>query len=505
MLAGDFLTEAAARFPQKPALISQDRRLTYAEIAEQAAALAHFMLEAGLRPGDRVVIRLGNSPEAVVAIFATLWAGGVFVPVHPQVRPQKLAYILDDCQAAGFVSTHCLSTTFSIKERRSLRWCIGLGLPSPFVPWERALALSAKIGPADRKPEDLACLIYTSGSTGAPKGVMSEHRNVVFAADSIIQYLGNQPSDVVINVMPLSFDYGLYQLLMTTRFGGTLVLEESFAFPPRVLALMARERVTGFPGVPTVFAEMLDLNMSAYDLSALRYMTNTAAALPVEHLRRLRALFPRVQFFSMYGLTETKRTLYLPPEQLSQRPGSVGIAIPGTRVWLEDAAGRVIEGAGTGQLVVEGGHVMRGYWGDPELTSRKFKTTPDGRRIFYSGDLFRRDAEGYLYFVARQDDVIKCGGQKVAPKEVEEVLYSLPGVREAAAVGMAHPLLGQVIKVFIAPPAPLTPREVIHHCRARLEPHMVPFQVEFRSQLPKNASGKIDRRLLREAEPPPAS
>ena len=346
---------------------------------------------------------------------------------------------------------------------------------------------------------DLACLIYTSGSTGDPKGVMSTHANVAFAASSIIQYLENVPDDIVINVLPLSFDYGLYQLLMTFKFGGTLVLERSFAYPAAALKRIEEERVTGLPGVPTLFALLLQMDLSRFDLSSLRYLTNTAAALPVEHIQRLRDAFPWARLYSMYGLTECKRTLYLPPEELNRRPGSVGIAIPGTEVWVEDEDGRRLGPGEVGELVVRGSHVMQGYWQDPTATAEHYRPGRyPAERLLYTGDLFKMDEDGFLYFVARKDDIIKSRGEKVAPKEVESVLYRLPGVVEAAVIGVPDPLLGQAVKAFVvcAPDADLTERDVLRHCTQHLEDFAVPKQVEFRSELPKTESGKIQKRGL---------
>jgi acyl-CoA synthetase (AMP-forming)/AMP-acid ligase II len=347
---------------------------------------------------------------------------------------------------------------------------------------------------------DLACLIYTSGSTGEPKGVMSTHANMVFAAASIIQYLENTPDDIVINVLPLSFDYGLYQLLMVFKFGGTLVLERTFTYPAATLRRIEEERVTGLPGVPTVFAMLLRMDLSRFGLSSLRYLTNTAAALPVEHIERLRDAFPWARLYSMYGLTECKRTLYLPPAELNRRPGSVGIAIPGTEVWLEDEAGKRLGPEEIGELVVRGSHVMQGYWGAPEATARRYRPGRyPAERLLYTGDLFKMDKEGFLYFVARKDDIIKTRGEKVAPKEVERILYKLPEVVEAAVVGVPDPLLGEAIKAFIVceTEMPLTEHDVLRHCNAHLEDFMVPKYVEFREVLPKTSSGKIQYTALR--------
>jgi acyl-coenzyme A synthetase/AMP-(fatty) acid ligase len=282
---------------------------------------------------------------------------------------------------------------------------------------------------------------------------------------------------------------------MTFRFGGTLVLERGFTYPAAVLQRIVDERVTGLPGVPTVFAVVLKMDLTAYDLSSLRYITNTAAALPPSHVLALLHAFPWARLYSMYGLTETKRTLYLPPDQVETRPDSVGIAIPGTEVWLVDEAGNRLPNGSTGELVIRGRHVMRGYWADPAATAARYRPGPlPGERVCYSGDLFRTDAEGYLYFVARKDDIIKSRGEKVAPKEVENVLYAIEGVVEAAVVGAPDPVLGQAIVAFVVVQGrELTEAEVLAHCRAHLEDFMVPRRVEFRKELPKTESGKIKK------------
>jgi long-chain acyl-CoA synthetase len=246
-------------------------------------------------------------------------------------------------------------------------------------------------------------------------------------------------------------------------------------------------------------AILLQMDLSAFELSSLRYISNTAAALPPSHIQEFRRKFPWVTVVSMYGLTETKRTLYLPPDQIDIRPGSVGIAIPGTEVWLEDENGQRVGPGEIGELVIRGRHVMRGYWNAPEATAHRYRPGPlPGERMCYSGDLFRMDDEGYLYFLGRKDEIIKSRGEKVAPKEVENVLYQIPNVVEAAVVGVPDPILGEAVKAFVViQDNHLTEKDVLAHCRANLEDYMIPKFVEFRDDLPKTSSGKIKKTGLK--------
>lgn len=504
-LVNDFIEQSAARAPHKTALIVGRQRFTYSQLDAMANRLANALREQGLQPGDRVVLYLPNSVELVVGLFATLKAGGVFVVVNASTKRDKLTYMIDNCRATAILmpGRQAQLAASLLENAPSLQLAILTGASNEqYVNGTRSILNYDQIqkegsdAPLPRLSEttDLACLIYTSGSTGEPKGVMSAHSNVVFAASSIISYIQNREDDIVINVLPLSFDYGLYQLLMTFSFGGTLVLERGFAYPAQILKKMEEERVTGFPGVPTLFAILLQMDLEPYDLSSLRYITNTAAALPPSHIQQIRDKFPGVTLYSMYGLTETKRTLYLPPDQLDIRPGSVGIAIPGTEVWIEDEEGKRLGPNQVGELVIRGPHVMQGYWEKPEATAQRYRTTPGGDRVCYSGDLFRMDDEGYMYFVGRKDDIIKSRGEKVAPKEIENVLYALPGVAEAAVVGVPDPVLGESIKAIIVNHGPpLTERDVLLHCRQNLEDFMVPQAVEFRDSLPKTSSGKIKK------------
>jgi len=512
MLVQDFLASSAAARPDKVALICGSERLTYAQLESMANRLAHALREQGVQRGGRVGIYLGNSSAAVVAIFGALKAGAVFVSISRTTKVDKLVFILNNCQASVLI-TDARALAQGLGEQvltqvASLQSIVVCGAATSPAgdghPRLRDLASIQSSFPATPPPRenidlDLACLIYTSGTTGESKGVMCDHSNVVFVTRAIVEYLENTDQDVILNVLPMAFSYGLYQLLATFFAGGTLVLEESFAFPSVILQKVAEYHVTGFAGVPTIYSMLLGMDLRGVDLSALRYLTNAAAGLPVEHVKRLRQVLPRVKLYLMHGLTEVARTMYLPPDQTDLRAASSGIAIPGTELWVEDEQGRRLGPGQVGELVVRGRHVMRGYWMDPELTALRFRPGPlAGERVCYSGDLFRMDEDGYFYFVSRKDDIIKSRGEKIAPREVENVLYAIPGVQDAAVIGIPDPLLGQTVKAFIvAPGGALTEAEVISHCKAHLEEIMVPRQVEFRNELPKTGSGKVRRIDLR--------
>lgn len=508
----DYLVESARRLPGKVALVCQRERLTYAEIDARSNALANALARRGVERGDRVLVFADNTSQTVIAFWAVLKANAVVSVVNSETRADKLAYLLRDSQAAGLIADARHMHMFVDAAGRSpfLRTVVVSGshdlgqaarLPGA-VAWDEALGAE----PSDRRPPrqnldiDLAALIYTSGSTGEPKGVMLTHRNMLAAATSITAYLENVEDDVILGVLPLSFDYGLYQMIMACRVGARVILERSFAFPAQVLQTVVSEGVTGFPGVPTIFAMMAGMStLGEYDFSKVRYVTNTAAALPVKHIQFLKELFPKAKIYSMYGLTECKRCTYLPPEDLERKPTSVGIAIPNTEIWIVDEHGNRLGPGQVGQLVVRGATVMRGYWGKPESTAERLRPGPlPGELVLYTGDYCRFDEEGYLYFVGRMDDVIKSRGEKISPLEVERALLEIPGIREAAVVGVPDPILGEAVRAFVVleEGTGLTETGIRVACLSRLESFMVPKDVHVVAELPKTATGKILKRAL---------
>jgi amino acid adenylation domain-containing protein len=505
MRAEQFLETSARRFPDKVALIVGENRFTYQDLNAMANRLAHGLRRGGVERGERVILFLDNSAEAVISIFAVLKIGAVFSMVNPSAKTDKLAYILNNCRARAVVTQSRLlkTTAAAVDQAPSVILTIAAGMSGkPTVRGGIALQDVLESAPSETPGDngidvDLAMVTYTSGSTGAPKGVMMNHVNICTAATSITTYLENTCDDIVLSVLPLSFGYGLYQVLAGFLVGATIILEHSFAFPYAVLQKMQRERVTGFAIVPTIAAVLLQMKeLTPGCFPHLRYITNAAAALPIAHIKRMQMLLPTTRIFSMYGQTECTRISYLPPEDLQKRIASVGKAIPNTEVSIVNEKGEPVSPGEVGELVVRGGHVMQGYWENEEATRHALRPgRQPWERVLYTGDLFRMDEEGYLYFVARKDDIIKTRGQKVSPKEVENVLYALAGVRESAVVGVPDPILGMAIRAVIVPTEEgvLTERDVLTHCARTLEDFMVPKCVEFRSELPKTDSGKIHR------------
>lgn len=510
-LLHETLALSAAQYADKHALVVEGQPYTYAQLLDAARRLASWLQARGLQRGDRVAIFMDNTWPCVVAIYGTLMAGGAFLVVNPQTKADKLEYILKDSEAAFLLTDAHLAKVFApaAAAATDLKAVICSGkLPEltrnlrvPVHAFADVLAHTpSPAKQAQTISVDLAALIYTSGSTGNPKGVMMTHQSMVFTVDSLVQYLRLSADHRILNVLPLAFDYGLYQLIMALRVGATLVLERSFTYTAQVLGRLEQQEVTVFPGVPTIFAMLLSMHRhQKLRFPSVLRVTNTAAALPASTIPELREIFPNALIYKMYGMTECKRVSYLEPEELDKRPDSVGKAIPGTEVFVLDANGRPAPPGEVGVLHVRGAHVMLGYWKLPDRTAEMLKPGRyPGERILCTQDHFKVDAEGYLYFVGRSDDIIKTRGEKVSPVEVENALYGIAGIREAAVIGVPDEILGQAVRAYVVlePGSTLSDKEIKKICLARLENFMVPRDVIFVAELPKTATGKISKKGL---------
>lgn len=518
-LLQDSLTISAATRPDKAAIITADERVSYATLHDRALRFASLLQARGARRGDRVAIYLENSVDAIVGIFGALYAGAVFLVVNPQTKEDKLRYVLADSGAVAVLSEGRLARSVAelmtdsatvLPELISLvttdngaeRLPTSQGSDNRFAALDLSSWHSTDVVAPGTVPVDLAALVYTSGSTGNPKGVMLSHQNMVFAQQSLVEYLRLDDSDRILNLLPLAFDYGLYQALMAVFLGATLVLERTFAFPAAIVKRVVEEGVTVFPGVPTVFATLLSLHRNTpVSMPSVRRYTNTAAHLPDEYVPGLLEMSQGALVYKMYGLTECKRVCYLEPELVLSKPLSVGKAIPGTETYILGEDGQPVEPGETGTLYVRGPHVMMGYWNLPVETEHMLKSGKyPGERILCTHDFFRTDEEGFLYFMGRSDDIIKSRGEKISPVEVENTLSAMAGVREVAVIGVTDPVLGQAVRAFVVlhQDASYTEQSFKRQALSRLENFMVPRDVIFVADLPKTATGKVRKKSLLE-------
>ncbi len=440
-LLHELLTVAAERSPDAAALVSAGSTLNYATLHAQVQGLAAGLLSLGLGRTERVAIWLDKRLESVVASFAVPAAGGVFVPVNPLLKPDQVAHIVRDSGAVALLtSAQRLELVGGVLEGCTcLRHLIVTDASGPaadavrpaVVDWS-ALATSSPRPPHRVIDTDIAAIFYTSGSTGRPKGVVQSHRNLVAGAKSVASYLGNTADDTIVAALPLSFDAGFSQLTTAFLVGAKVVLHE-YLLPRDLLKTMTRERVTGLTAVPPLYIQLVQLDWPAEIAENLRYFANTGGRMPGETLAALRRRVPRAKPFLMYGLTEAFRSTYLPPEEVDRRPDSIGRAIPNAEILVLREDGTECAVDEPGELVHRGALVGMGYWNDPEKTAERYRPLPVGvggreaglpipEIAVFSGDTVRRDADGFLHFIGRRDEMIKTSGYRVSPTEVEEVL-----------------------------------------------------------------------------------
>ena len=512
-LIGEALLNSATLNSTKTAIIVKDIRYSYGQLKSESLKLAYTLIERGISPGDRVAIYMENSWKCVVSIYGASLAGAVFIVINPQTKANKLQYILNDSGAKVLIANTKLKREIqkACKNADGLNHVILTGdhqelilddylITESFNDVLRQLVNDDKNSLPLIIPNDLASLIYTSGSTGFPKGVMMTHESMVFATWSLIEYLRIIKEDRIMLVLPLGFDYGLYQLLMSVASGASLIIEPSFIFLGNIYKQIEEKKATVFPGVPTTYAMMVaSYKSKPFSLKSITKATNTAAALPSDHIPILKKIFPNALIFKMYGLTECKRVSYLEPELIDEKAKSVGKAIPGTKTFILTQEGKVAKPNEPGILYVRGPHVMVGYWNQEKKSNKMLVPGKlPWERVLCTHDLFKMDEEGFLYFLGRSDDIIKTRGEKVSPLEVENILIQLEGIKESAVVGIPDVIQGQIIKAFVSVQKGmyLTEKEVRKFCNTHLESFMVPEKIVFLNELPKSANRKVDKKKL---------
>ena len=496
----------AGKPPQRVALRLLHADHTYGELQTAADAVASYLVRAGGRKGDRAILIGENSFFWVAAYLGTLQAGMISVPLPPAIAPEDLDSIRETTEAriafvqaglvkknAGRLQGSCLVTD------RDAPACHGTTSQLSFA---EVLARAARGGPpsAGVDADDLAALMFTSGSTGTPRGVMVSHRNIIANTQSIVQYLGLAEQDRIMDVLPFHYCFGASLLHTHLRVGASVVVDPRFLYPEAVLQRMRDTECTGFAGVPSHFQILLrNSSLPRTRFPHLRYVQQAGGCLAPAFIRELRDALPEVRVFIMYGQTEaTARLSYLPPEFLDRKIGSVGKGIPGVTLRVLGESGRPVRPGETGEIVAEGPSVTRGYWRAPEESAFTFR---DGK--LYTGDLATVDEDGFIYIVGRAKDILKCGGQRVSCRQLEDDLLGFDGLSAAAVTRIPDDVLGEAVQAF------LVPREIecgalcdwrrcravreraLHFWRQNMPPQLVPKRTVIVPELPKNGAGKV--------------
>lgn len=485
------LFDSAQLYPEKIAAIQGKERVCYQELANRSHKISKWLLAHDLAPGDRVALFTDRACDYVAAYFGILAAGGIVVALNTQTSPKILSTILTDsgcCIVLSQRKQQKYSTT--IENQKSVR-LLEQDIPSLWQREDRGGESSSPV----MKTDDIAQIIYTSGTTGKPKGVMLSHCNLMANTASVVDYLQLSRRDTVMAVLPFFYSYGNSILLTHIAVGGTLVVNQSFLYPNVILDQMIAEDVTGFSGVPSSFAILLNRSgVRKYAFPKLRYLTVAGAAMPEADITELAAVFPGCAIFIMYGQTEASARLsYLPPERIKDKLGSIGSGIPGVTLELCRKNGSLSEIGELGEIVASGQNIMAGYWQQPEATKEVLKNNR-----LWTGDLARTDADGFFFIESRKSDMIKTGSHRIAPKEIEDVIRELPSVKEVAVVGRADTILGEKIVAFLVTSESLSEKELSRYCRQKLPVFKVPKKFYFKTKLPKTSSGKVKRGELQD-------
>lgn len=497
---GNWLRKHSDRFQNKTALMYRDVRLSYKKLNERVNSLANALLELGVRKGDRVLVFLFNSNEMLETMFACAKIGAIFVPVNVRLSADEVEYIVRHASGRMFIYDKRLELVAKKIQTRvmSVDHFIVTGLINgdKVIAYEHILANSSQEEPSfEIKHDDVHMIIYTSGTTGAPKGVMLTHGNTQWNAINGVNFASIRETDITYTVAPL-FHIGGIGIFTTPilYMGGTVILSDIFD-PKLTLETIKKERVTTLFLVPSMWLAMMATpQWEQYDLSSLRINISGGAPCPLPVLEFFQS--KGIPFYEGFGMTETAPSVSLLDEQNSIRKrGSVGKALLHTEIKIVDPSDREVPDNKVGELVVKGVNVFAGYWNDPEETKRALK---DG--WFYTGDLARVDAEGYLYMVDRKKDMIISGGENIYPVEIEQVLARMPNVKEVSVIGVPDQRWGESSKAFVVlkdPEKGISLQDIHTFCEGKLARFKFPKELEILSELPRNATGKVLKTVLR--------
>jgi acyl-CoA ligase (AMP-forming) (exosortase A-associated) len=475
-----------------PALVLKDRVLSWKDLRTGVARLAGWLKAQVPQPGARVASWAAKGELTCLLPLAAARAGLVHVPINPLLKRAQVAHILADSGASLLLGTEARLATLEFADLPAA--CRALGEAEALAMIEEC---NDSLSESSADPDDLAAILYTSGSTGRPKGVMLSHANLWLGAVSVAHYLGLEADDVVLGVLPLSFDYGQNQLLSAWR-AGACVVPLDYLTPRDVIKACQRRGVTTLAAVPPLWVQLLEQDWPADATAPMRRLTNSGGPLTVELVKKLRATFPQARLFPMYGLTEAIRSTYLEPDLVDAHPTSMGKAIPFAEILVVNDAGEEAAPGEEGELVHCGPLVAQGYWRDPGRTAERFRPAPSFSRFgglaVWSGDRVRRDEDGLLYFVGRRDAMIKSAGNRISPQEIEETALATGLVSEAAALGVPDERLGQAIQLVVRGSGDEAALRAA--LKRELPGFMQPQAIRWVERMPLNPNGKIDRAAL---------
>lgn len=501
-----FLTEIlhkkAEDSPSKEAIVCGNQRLDYSELYKRSNRLASYLISQNVKAGDKIGIFTNKCIEEVIAIFAAAKIGAVFVHINPQYKISQLEHLLNDCQVSVLIIDQFKKDTLKniSPEKNQVEILITTTKFEPpheyrqFYCMENLSEETTEITTVNVQPNDLAAIIYTSGSTGFPKGVMVTHKIFEDATVSSVEVLKNNDTDCLISVTPFSFDGALSQLFTAVYAGGTLVQQKS-VFPKDIVKTLIDEKITGFHAMPSLWKILLQKHspFAKYKYPNLKYVSIIGENFPEDQLRKLVEILPETNFIMMYGTTEAFRSTYLPVEDFNKKLGSVGIPFPGVEIKIVDENDNECLPGDVGEIVHSGVFISSGYWNNKADTAKVFKNNS-----VYTGDLGRVDTDGYLYFEGRKDNMIKSNGFRVSPDEIEKCIHELEGISNVAVLSITDNEIGMKIKAVIVlkENCNYDDRLIKGYCRKILPFYMVPHIIEFRKNLPKTASGKINKSEL---------
>ena len=502
-----FLCDVAERLPDKIAIVCKTRSATFSQLHHEALVTAECLREIGVAPGDRVGICMEKTLDQVSVILGVLFANAVVVPILPRLKPHNIRHIIENSGMVALVTdSDRMNEVVEFADITKLIVGHGeLDRDWPNLPYMRRFVQPQMF--FDRISADNAAIIYSSGSTGRPKGILISHRNLADGTDIVAEYLGTNEEDRICCVLSFNFDYGLNQIWQSLRKGATLYLH-NLALPNDLFALLAAEKITVLPVMPVIITKMFDRRLKlatvANDFSSLRYVCSTGGRLSDGMLSDLKTTFPSAKIYSMFGLTEAFRSTYLDPSKIDSHPTSIGKAIPECQVFVLDEKGEECPPNVVGELVHRGATVTKGYWRDPENTAKVFRSHPryPGETLVFSGDKVRRDEEGYLYFVARGDEMIKTKGFRVSPTEVEAEITRHPEIVDAVAFAVANIAIGEDVACAYTTVTrqPLPEHLLKQYLKTHLPNHMVPaYLIHFEGFPVTGNAGKLDRKTIKQA------